>query len=257
MRAVLRLDLRIVLVRVHAERDVGRERPRRSRPGEEVRIFQPLSLEAHEHGRFLDVLVPLRHLVRGERRAAARAVRDDLMPLVQEPLLPDLFQRPPDRLDVLVVVGDVRVFHVRPVAHAFGHFFPFALVFPDAFLAFFDKRLDAVFFDVLLAVHAEHLFHFQLDGQTVRVPARFAQDVLALHRLIAGNDVLHHAGENVADVRLAVCRGRAVVERKLLSALSLLHAVLKHVLLFPERDHFLFALDKVHRRVYLGIKLFL
>ena len=253
VRAVLRLDFDVVLGGVHTQRHVGRERPRRGRPREEIAVFQALALETDKDGGLLDILVPLRDLVRGERGAAARAVRNDLMPLVQEPLLPNFFERPPDRLDILVVVGDVRVLHVRPVADALGHFLPFALVFPDAFLALFDERLDAVLFDVLLAVHAEELFHLQLDGQAVRIPTRLSEDVFALHRLIAGDDVLHHAREDMPDMRLAVRRRGAVVEGELLPSLVFFDAVFKDAVLVPEIDDFLLAADEIHRGIDLGI----
>ena len=253
MRTVFRHDFGIILVGIHAERDVGRERPGGRRPSEKIGIFLSFSLEADKDGRFLDVLISLRHFVRGERRAAAGAIRDDLVPLVKQALFPDLFERPPDGFDVFIVVGDIRVFHICPIADAFGHLFPFALILPDAFLAFFDKRLDAVFFDVLLAVHAEGFFHFQLDGKAVRIPPRLAEDVLALHRLIAGDDVLHDAREDMPDVRLSVRRRGAVVEGELLSPFALFDAVFKDVIFLPKFDDFLFAVDKMHRRVYLFI----
>ena len=74
-------DFGIVLLRIHAQRDVGRKRPGRGRPREEVFILV-FRLKAHENRLFLDVLIPLRHFVAGKRRAAARAVRDDLMSLI-------------------------------------------------------------------------------------------------------------------------------------------------------------------------------
>ena len=246
-------DLGVVFFRVHAQGDVGRQRPGRGRPGEEPGMVLPLAAEADEHGGLFDVFIPLRHLVRGERRAAARAVRDDLVPLVQESLFPDLFQRPPDRFDIVVVIGDVRVLHIRPVADPFGHLFPLALVLPHALLALLDEGLDAVLFDILLAVHAQRLFHFQLDGQAVRIPARLAQDVAALHGLVAGDDVLHDAGEDMPDVRLAVGRRGAVVKGKFLSALALFDALFKDALLFPELDDFFLSADEIHRRVYFFI----
>lgn len=110
-----------------------------------------------------------------------------------------------------------------------------------------------VLFDVLLAVHAEELFHLQLDGQTVRIPARLSEDVLALHRLIAGDDVLHHAREDMPDVRFAVRRRGAVVEGELLPSLALFDAVFKDAVLVPEIDDFLLAADEIHRGIDLGI----
>src|SRR3712207_7919465 len=47
--------------------------------------------------------------VRGERGAAARAVRHDLVALVQQALVVDLAQRPPHGLDVGGVEGPVGV----------------------------------------------------------------------------------------------------------------------------------------------------
>src|SRR3712207_8894432 len=47
--------------------------------------------------------------VRGERGAAARAVGDDLVALVEALVVPELPQRPPDRLDVVVLERHVGV----------------------------------------------------------------------------------------------------------------------------------------------------
>ena len=147
--------------------------------------------EGDEDGDFLNGLVALRDFVARESGAAARAVGDDLVALVEETLFVDRLERPPDGLDIVVVIGDVGVLHVRPVADGVAHGLPLALIFPNGFLAFFNERKDAVFLDLLLAVEAEALFDLQLDGQAVGIPARLAQHVIALHRAVAGDDVLH------------------------------------------------------------------
>ena len=64
--------------------------------------------------RVVDRPVPLPHLAGAERRAALRPPPDDLVPLVEEALLRELAERPPDALDVRAVVGDVRVARGRP-----------------------------------------------------------------------------------------------------------------------------------------------
>ena len=64
--------------------------------------------------------------------------------------------------------------HIHPVAYPVGHPLPLVHVLEYALLALFDKGLDPVLFDLLLAVDAEGFFHFELDGQAVRIPARFA-----------------------------------------------------------------------------------
>ena len=65
--------------------------------------------------------------------------------------------------------------HVRPIADSVAHLLPFGLVLPDGLLALLDKRLDAVIFDLRLAVDAQRLFNFQLNRQAMGIPAGLAQ----------------------------------------------------------------------------------
>ena len=84
-------------------------------PCEEIRILS-LNLEADDRRAFLDGLVALCNLMRGQRRAAARAVGDDLEALVKQSLVPDLLQRPPFGFDECIVIGNIRIVHIRPEA---------------------------------------------------------------------------------------------------------------------------------------------
>ena len=67
-----------------------------------------------------------------------------------------------------------RQVHVCPEAHRAGKVFPHAFIFPHAFLAFFNKRGQAVLFDLFFAIDTKQLFHFQFHRQTVCVPSGFA-----------------------------------------------------------------------------------
>ena len=71
---------------------------------------------------------------------------------------------------------------------------------------------DAVRLDVLLAGQAELLLDGDLDGQAVAVPAGLAGDVVALHGLEAGEEVLEDAGLDVVHAGHAVGGRRALVE---------------------------------------------
>ncbi len=71
------------------QRDVARQRPRRRRPHEQL-LGAARDGELQEHALIDDVLVAERDLVRGQRRLAARAVGDDLLPLVEQAALVDL-----------------------------------------------------------------------------------------------------------------------------------------------------------------------
>src|ERR1019366_9949758 len=100
-------------------------------------------------------LVPLPHLARAQRRAALRPPPDDLVPLVEEPLLVELRQRPPHALDVRAVVRDVRVLEVDPEGDALGQLLPLLRVPEDRLDALLDEGLDAVRLDGGLAVDAQ------------------------------------------------------------------------------------------------------
>ena len=140
--------------RIYAQTEVGRKRPRRRRPCEEVCVFA-FYFKADECGFFLYVFITLCHFVRRQRRSAARAIRHNFMAFVEQSFIPDFLERPPYGFDIIIMIRYVRVFHVRPVTYGFGKFFPHAFVFPDAFLTFFHERFNAVSFNLFLAVDAE------------------------------------------------------------------------------------------------------
>ena len=183
--------------------------------------------------------------MRGERRAAARAVGNDLEALVKQSLVVNLFERPPFGFDIIVFIGYVRVLHIRPKADGAGEILPHALVFPHAFLAFCDERGDSVFLNLLLAVEPELFFHFQLDRQSVGIPAGLAVDLIAFHRAVARNHVLDDAGEDMSDMRLAVGGRRTVIERIILAVTPVLYAFFKDFVFFPKGFGFLFSFDKI------------
>ena len=96
--------------------------------------------------------VAQRHLMGAEAGHAAGAVWRTAHGLVEQVLVPKGLQHPPAGLDVVVVQGDVRVFHVDPVADAGGHGLPLFHVAENALAAFLVELFDAVFFYVPLAL---------------------------------------------------------------------------------------------------------
>ena len=66
-----------------------------------------------------------------ERRAATRAIWNNLIPLEKQILVPKVLQNPPDGFDVFVRVRNIRVFEVDPVADAVGELLPILNVGED------------------------------------------------------------------------------------------------------------------------------
>ena len=70
----------------------------------------------------------------------------------------DLFDRPPDALDVLRVHGPVGVVHVDPVAHAVGEFSELSDVAQHGFPAAFVELGNPEFLDIALSGESKLLF---------------------------------------------------------------------------------------------------
>ena len=240
--AVRRAHVRQVGIDRHGR--VRDERPRRRRPHDQrVALAEvarrPGDREADVDRRVLDVLVALRDLVRGERRAAAGAVRDDLVALVEEVAVPQRLERPPDRFDVVGVERVVRLVEVDPVADPLGQRAPVLEVLEHRLAALAVELGDAVALDVLLGGEAELLLDRDLDREPVGVPAALALDVVPGHRLVAREDVLEHAGEDVVRARVAVGRRRALVEDERRRALAVAQRRAEDVALAPAREDLL------------------
>ena len=194
--------------------------------------------EAHRHARVGRVLlVALRHLVAGEARLAARAVRGDAEVAEDEAALPQPLEDPPPGLDVLAGVGDVGVVHVDPEADALREPLELPHVAEDRLLALLVEGLDAVRLDVLLRLQAQLALDLQLHGQALRVPAALARHTTAAHRLVARDQVLEHPRLHVVDAGVAVGRGRALEEGEDRILRPLLHGTAEDLLPLPELQH--------------------
>ena len=171
-----------------------------------------------------------------DRGAAARAIRHDLVALVEQVLVPDLPQQPPDRLDVLVGERVVGVVQVDPEADALGEALPLLEVGGDALPAQLVELGDAVGLDLPFAVDAEAPLHLELHRQAVGVPAGLARHAVAAHRLVAREEVLEDARDDVVRARPAVGRGRPLVEDEDGGVVTALEALLEDAVFLPELE---------------------
>ena len=220
------------------------QRPGRGRPGQIIGILIT-ALKFGRSGAFFHVLIALRHLVARQRRSAARAVRNDFKAFIQKTFFPDFFERPPFGFYKVVIIGNIRILHIRPKSDRIGKLFPHSLIFPDAFLAFFYKRFQSVCFNLIFSVKPELLFHFQLHGEAMRIPARFPKDMIPFHRFISWDHILDYTREHVSDVGLSICRRRTVIKCIRLSARAEVYTFSKDVMVFPKLFRFLFSLYKI------------
>ena len=205
-------NLHVLDLGVDGQREVARQRPRGRRPGPERLVLGPEDLEADRDAWILAELVAL---FAGRRVLLLRALRDlevgqggaeqgrdrlDSIALVDPSGRPQPGEHPPDALHERGVHGLVVVVEVDPATHALDDLAPFFGVAKHARAAGRVELGHAERLDLDPAVDVELVLDQALDRQPVAVPAEAALDRVALHRPVAGHDVLDRAREQVAVV---------------------------------------------------------
>ncbi len=235
---------------------VGRKGPRRGRPHDqrprrtEDGIVGIGQRQEHVGGLVLDVLVDvgLAELVARERRPAPGAVGHHLDVLVEEVLIPDLLQVPPDGLHVVRVKRPVRVVEIGPVADALGHGPPVVHVRAHGLAAAPGELSDTDRLDLALARDPERLLDLDLDREAVGVPSGPAVDAKAPHRAIPAEQILVGACPDVVQARTTVGGRRALVEHPRRGALATADRPFEDALAIPARELGLLDGDEVRLR---------
>lgn len=99
--------------------------------------------------------------------------------------------------------------------------------------------IDPQFQYFLTLLNVEAAVDLVLDGQAVAVPAEAASNVIAVHGLVAGYNVLYGAGEDVAVVREPRGERRTVIEDVLGLVLGALQLGLECLYLRPQLEDLL------------------
>ena len=194
---------------------VARERPRRGGPDQEVLPVMAGAGDRQPQGerQVADLVVALRRdLHVGEPGAAARAPGHHVVALVDEPPLVALLQEGPDRVVVLVAVGEVAVLPVHPHAE------PLALLGlkrgegVNPRLAQLHEAIDPERLDLAFVVEAELLLDLDLDPQPLAVESVLVALPLAEHGVVALVEILVGATPRVVHAHRVIGRDRAVEE---------------------------------------------
>ena len=203
-------------------------------------------------GRLVDLIlidVGLAELMARERGPTTRAVRDHLQVLIEEPLVEDGLELPPDALDIVGRERPVRIVEVGPVADPLGERPPVIDIADHRLLAQARELGDAdLVLDLLLARDPQSLLDFHLDGQAVGVPSAATGHVVAPHRLKAAEEVLVRASPDVVEPGTTVRRRGALIEDPWGRARSVGHRPLEDLLGAPARPFLGFNRDKVDLR---------
>ena len=124
----------IIYLRTYAKRGVRRQGPRSGGPCQEVRSsplrhfwFRVLYFELPYHSQVFYVPITSRlvQFVRAKPRTCRRRIGLDGISFVEQAFLIKLLQEPPQGFDVAVVIRNIRIIQVHPIAHLVGQVGPF------------------------------------------------------------------------------------------------------------------------------------
>ena len=167
------------------------------------------------------------------------------MRLIQQFLVPDAADDIPKRLDVWILIGDIRVLEIQPVCDTAREALPLSFEFPYGLTALRIVGGNAVCLDVFLALESQLFLNLNLNGKAMRIPPAFAEHKISAHCLIAADDVFEDPSNNMVDAGVAVCRRWTFKEHERRVPLALFHAFLEDIIVFPESEYALFELLEI------------
>ena len=198
--------------------------------------------EGHRDGRILAHLVGIIQagFLVGQRRVLRPGVRQNAEALVDQALVVEGLEGPHDGLHEARIHRLVAVVEIHPARLAGDVFLPLVRVAQHRGRAVLVEGAHAHLFDASAVLDAQLLLRLQFGGQAVAVPAEDASDLLALHGLVARDDVLDVARQQVTVMRQAVGEGRAVIKDIFLVALAGANGFVEGAVLLPVLQHVLF-----------------
>ena len=139
---------------------------------------------------------------------------------------------------------------IYEIAHFLRQVTPFlsvshhVLTTPSVVVLHRDILLRILIVDISLR-NAQFLFHAKLHGQPMGVPARFAVNLKSLHRLIPVEGVLYGSCQHMVNARMAVGRGRSLIENELRASLPFSDTPVEHIFRVPFFQYLLVGLIQV------------
>ena len=128
----------------------------------------------------------------------------DGVTLVEQTLVVELLEEPPESLDILVIVGDIRMIEIYEVTHLLGQLAPLGGELHHVLAALVVVILCR---DILLSIllgDAEFLLDTEFNRESVGIPSRLAVNLEALHRLVSVECILDTTCQHVVNTRVAI-----------------------------------------------------
>ena len=256
----------IVDRRSYAQRGIRRKGPWRSGPCykayrhvivtvKKVRNFVSDDFELYYGGGILHVPVASRliQLVRTQPCPCGRRIRLDGITLIQKPLSVDIFQQIPQSFYIAVVISDIRIVHVHPVADLLGQGHPLPGVFHHFLAAGIVVFLYTYLVSDIFLGYSQHLLHAQLYREAMRVPSCTSVHLEAALGLVPAYGILYGSGHHVMDARHTVRGWRSFEKDEFRSAFPHFERASECIVPLPSVQHLVSCRHQVQTFIFLEL----
>ena len=88
------------------------------------------------------------------------------------------------------------------------------------------------------------------------IPSSLTRNHVTLHCAVSWNHILDNTCQHMADMRLAVCCWRSVIECVSRAFFTVFHTFFENMVFFPEFFYFFLAIYEIQIRVYFLVQSF-
>ena len=217
----------IVDLRTDSQSGIRRQGPRCSGPRHKIEItLYPFKhffafgvanhLELSRTGCIFHIPITARlvQLVVAEPRTGSRRIGLNGVSFVKQTFFIEFAQQIPQCLNIFVIIRDIRIVRIDPIAHFTGQLPPQIGIGHHFMTTGIVVLLDRNFRTDILFGDTEFLLDTQFDGQPVRIPSGLAMNEETTLRFVTTDYILNGTGHHMVNTRTAIGRGRSLIKHE-------------------------------------------
>ncbi len=183
--------------------------------------------------------------MRAESSAGTWRIWLDCITFVKIALVIKLFEQPPYRLNISVVVGDIWIVQINPISHLMGKISPLSRIFHNlpatGGIIFIYRYFSA---DIFLC-DSKCFFNTKFHRKSMSIPSGFTLHMEAFHCLIAANYVFNSTRHDVMDAGHTIGGRGTLKKHECRTTLALFHTRFEERIGIPELQHLFVDVGKI------------
>jgi hypothetical protein len=205
-------DLNIDVIRVNRQSQVGRKGPWSGSPGYHTHIRIADQREGNDNRRIRNILVILLSFEVGQNSHTSVGIRHDFASSVNQILVEDLSEDPPNGLHETLVHGPVGILDVNPSSKSLDNALPLSRILKHNRPAFLIVNVNSKIENLLSIFDIKLLINLKLNWESVTIPAEPLGNMIPIHRSIPNNYIFYCTSSNVTIMGQTCGKRRTIIE---------------------------------------------